>query len=164
MRQLNLSHLAPRKGLNTFVCETTFRCSCASRTTCAASTSRSRTVDLRSDRPAGVYETIRYGRDAFIYHHRGSWHSPALPLISKTRGFAAPVAKLACEFSAGAGRSTCVQTALHRAYETVRHGRDDFIAPHRGSRHWSSSRSSAKHGGFAQQARHAAAPLREPLP
>ena len=42
----------------------------------------------------------------------------------------------ACGYSAGAGRSTCVQTALHGAYETVRHGRDDFITPHRGSRHW----------------------------
>ena len=26
MRQLNLSHHALRKGLNTFACETTFRC------------------------------------------------------------------------------------------------------------------------------------------
>ena len=69
----------------------------------------------------------------------------------------------ACGYSAGARRSTCVQTALHGAYETVRHGRNDFIAPHRESRHWSGSRSSAKHGIFAQQARHAAAPLREPL-
>ena len=51
-----------------------------------------------------------------------------------------------CGYSAGAGRSTCVQTALHGAYETVRHGRDAFIAPHRESRHWSGSRSSAKHG------------------
>ena len=33
MRQLNLTHLAPLKGLNTFECETTFRCSCASRRT-----------------------------------------------------------------------------------------------------------------------------------
>ena len=62
----------------------------------------------------------------------------------------------ACGYSAGAGRSICVQTALHGAYETIRHGRDDFIAPHRGSRHWSGSRSSAKHGGFAQQVQHGA--------
>ena len=61
--------------------------------------SRSRTIDLRSDRPAGVYETIRHGRDAFIYPHRGSRQSPRLPLISKTRGFVAPVTQLACEFS-----------------------------------------------------------------
>ena len=133
--------------------------------------SRSRTVDLRSDRPAGVYETIRHSRDAFIYPHRGSRHSPRLPLISKTRGFVAPVATTgvriqqgseclaefafrnafrqqqlkclapirrhgfamhlggdrrtcACGYSAGAGRSTCVQTALPGAYETIRHGRD----------------------------------------
>ena len=33
MRQLNLSHLALRKGLNTFACETTFRCSSTSRRT-----------------------------------------------------------------------------------------------------------------------------------
>ena len=150
---------------------------------------------MRSDCQAGIYETIRHSRDAFIYPHRGSRHSPRLPLITKTRGFVEPVARLACEFSkvvnallnsrlgthfvssllkclapicrhgfamhlegdrrtcacryiAGAERSTCVQTALHGAYETVRHGRDAFIAPHRGSRHWSGSRSSAKHGGF----------------
>ena len=99
MRQLNLSHLALRKGLNTFAYETTFRCSCASRWTGAASPARGRTVDLRSDRPAGVYETIRYGRDACISPHRGSRHSPRLPLISKTRGFVTPVERLACEFS-----------------------------------------------------------------
>ena len=98
IRQLNLSHLALRKGLNTFAYETTFRCSSTSRKTGTAK-SRSRTVDLRSDRPAGVYETIRHGRDAFIYPHRGSRHSPGLPLISKTRGFVAPVTRLACEFS-----------------------------------------------------------------
>ena len=91
MRQIQLTHLAPRKGLNTFAYETTFRCSSTSRRTGTAK-SRSRAVDLRSDRPAGVYETIRHGRDAFIY-------------------------------------------------------------PHRGSQHWSGSRSSAKHGGFAQQVR-----------
>ena len=34
-----------------------------------------------------------------------------------------------------AGRSTCVQTALPGAYETIRHGRDVFIAPHRGNQH-----------------------------
>ena len=75
------------------------RWSCASRRTGATITARSRTVDLRSDRPAGVYETIRHGRDAFIYPHRGSRHSPGLPLIDKTRGFVAPVPRLACEFS-----------------------------------------------------------------
>ena len=173
--------------------------------------SRSRTVDLRSGRPAGVYESIRHGRDAFIYPHRGSqafaWttaHQQNTGFCSasrptgvriqqgseclaefafenafrqqllkclapnRQRGFAMHLEgdrrTCACGYSAGAGRSTCVQTALHGAYETVRHGRDDFIAPHRGSRHWSGSRSSAKHGGFAQQARHAAAPLREQLP
>ena len=52
MRQLNLSHFAIRKGLNTFACETTFRCSRASRMTGAADIARGRTVDLRSDRPA----------------------------------------------------------------------------------------------------------------
>ena len=99
MRQLNLPYLALRKGLNTFACETTFRCSCASRMTGAAFKARGRTVDLRSSRPAGIYETIRHGRDVFIYPHRGSRHSPGLPLISKTRGFVAPVVRLACEFS-----------------------------------------------------------------
>ena len=47
----------------------------------------------------GAYETIRHGRDPFICPHRGSRHSPRLPLISKTRGFVAPVVRLACEFS-----------------------------------------------------------------
>ena len=60
---------------------------------------RSRVVDLRSDRPVGVYETIRHGRDVFIYPHRGRRHSPGLPLVSKTRGFVASVARLVCEFS-----------------------------------------------------------------
>ena len=98
MRQLNLTHLALRKGLNTFACETTFRCSSTSRRTGTAK-SQSWTVDLRSNRPAVIYETMRHSRDAFIYPHRGSRHSPGLPLIDKTRGFVAPVTRLACEFS-----------------------------------------------------------------
>ena len=65
----------------------------------AAFKARGRTVDLRSSRPAGIYETIRHGRDASIYPHRGSRRLPDLPLISKTRGFVAPVVRLACEFS-----------------------------------------------------------------
>ena len=55
---------------------------------------------MRSDRQARIYETIRHGRDAFIYPHRGSLGIRlGCTLISKTRGFVAPVAKLACEFS-----------------------------------------------------------------
>ena len=42
---------------------------------------------------------FRHGRVAFIFPHRGSQHSPGLPLISKTRGFVEPVARLACELS-----------------------------------------------------------------
>ena len=66
MRQLNLSHLALRKGLNTFAHETTFRCKS---TSCSTGTEKSWSlaVDLRSDRPAGAYETIRHGRDALSY-------------------------------------------------------------------------------------------------
>ena len=42
----------------------------------------------------------------------------------------------ACGYSARAGRTTCVQTALPGAYEKIRLGRDVFIAPHRGNQHW----------------------------
>ena len=98
MRQSKLSYLALRKGLNTFAYETTFRCSSTSRRA-GTRKSRSRTVDLCSNRPAEIYETMRRGRDAFIYPHRGSQHSLGLPLINKTRGFVAPVTRLACEFS-----------------------------------------------------------------
>ena len=85
---MNLSRLALRKGLNTFAYETTLRCSSTSRRTGTAK-SRSRTVDLRSDRPAGVYETIRHGRDGSIAPQRGSQHSLGLPLIGKTWKFCA---------------------------------------------------------------------------
>ena len=51
--------------------------------------SRSRTVNLRLSHLAGIYETIRHGRDAFIYPHRGNQHSLGLPLISKTWRFCA---------------------------------------------------------------------------
>ena len=98
MHQLNLKHLALRKGLNTFACDTTFRCS----SSCAGLVprkSRSLAVDLRSDRQAGIYETIRHSRDAFKYPHRGSLGLSRLPLITKTRGFVEPVARLACDFS-----------------------------------------------------------------
>ena len=57
----------------------------------------------------------------------------------------------ACGYSAGAGRSTCVQTALPGAYETIRHGRECFHAPHRGSRHWSGLPLISKTWSFAQQ-------------
>ena len=170
LKLLYLAHYD--KGLGkTFARETTFRCSSTSRRTGAASTSRSRMVDLRSDRPAGVYETIRHGRDAFIYPHRGSRHSPSAAAHQQNTGFCsasrttgvriqqgseclaefafrnafrqqqlkclAPIHRhgfamhlegdrrtCACGYSAGAGRSTCVQTALPGAYETIRHGRD----------------------------------------
>ena len=61
------------------------------RRTCACGKARGRAVDLRSDRPPGAYEAVRYGRDAFIAHHRGSRHSSGLPLISKTWSFAQQV-------------------------------------------------------------------------
>ena len=59
------------------------------RRTCVCGYSAGQMVDLRSDHPPGAYETIRYGRDVFIALHRGSRHSPGLPLISKTYRFCA---------------------------------------------------------------------------
>ena len=38
-------------------------------------------------------------------------------------------------YGAEAGRPTCVHPAVPGAYETIRHGRDAFLASHRGSRH-----------------------------
>ena len=125
---------------------------------------------MRSDRPAGVYESIRYGRDAFIYPHRRSqafaWaaaHQQNTGFCSASRptgvriqqgsecltefayrnAFRQQLLKClapnreryfamhlegdrrtcACGYSAGAGRSTCVQTTLHGAFETIRHDR-----------------------------------------
>ena len=86
MRQLNLSHLALRKGLNTFAHTKKLFVVRPPVAGLAPRKSRSRTVDLRSDRPAGVYETIRHGRDALSYILiAGAGIRQRLPLISKTR-------------------------------------------------------------------------------
>ena len=108
---MNLSYLAPRKGLNTFSYETTFRCLFTSRRTGTAK-SRSWTVDLCSDHPPGAYEMIRYGRDVFIAPHRGNQDSSGLPLISKTWRL--------CVTGAGGGGARLDWLCGHRALHSQR--------------------------------------------
>ena len=88
MRQLNLPYFAPRKGLNTFACETTFRCSYASQYDWRRGYSAGQGGRL-AFRPPCLEHMKRFGLagDSFIYPRRGSWHSPRLPLISKNTGF-----------------------------------------------------------------------------
>ena len=124
MRQLNLSHLALRKGLSTFAHTRQRFVVRPPVAGLAPRKSRSRTVDLRSDRPAGVYETIRYGRDAFIYPHRGKPPFASVSAHQQNTGFCSASRRTGVRIQQG---SECLAEFAFR--NAFRHQLQKCLAP-----------------------------------